>query len=131
MEDGVEEERRDDEHSAAKETFSELGLDQWLVDALTAMSIKQPTPIQAACIPPALEGYRLLKRYLMTGRDCVGGAKTGSGKTIAFAAPILQKWSQDPYGIYALVLTPTRYRPSFPLLRVGNLQCKLQTNSWH
>src|SRR5579859_236293 len=49
------------------------------------------------------------RRNLIVGRDCIGGAKTGSGKTIAFAAPILQKWSQDPYGIFALVLTPTRY----------------------
>jgi len=45
----------------------------------------------------------------MLGRDCIGNAKTGSGKTIAFALPILQKLSLDPYGIYALVLTPTRY----------------------
>lgn len=43
------------------------------------------------------------------GQDCVGNAKTGSGKTVAFAAPILQKLSVDPYGIFALVLTPTRY----------------------
>ena len=42
------------------------------------------------------------------GRDCIGNAKTGSGKTIAFALPILQKLSVDPYGIFALVLTPTR-----------------------
>ena len=42
------------------------------------------------------------------GRDCIGCAKTGSGKTAAFALPILQKLSEDPYGIYALVLTPTR-----------------------
>ncbi|RDX55427.1 DEAD-domain-containing protein [Lentinus brumalis] len=41
-------------------------------------------------------------------RDCIGNAKTGSGKTIAFALPILQKLSLDPYGIFALVLTPTR-----------------------
>jgi len=45
----------------------------------------------------------------MAGRDCIGNAKTGSGKTIAFALPILQKLSVDPYGIFALVLTPTRY----------------------
>ena len=45
---------------------------------------------------------------LYSGRDCIGNAKTGSGKTIAFALPILQKLSVDPYGIYALVLTPTR-----------------------
>jgi ATP-dependent RNA helicase DDX49/DBP8 len=47
------------------------------------------------------------------GRDCIGNAKTGSGKTIAFALPILQKLSVDPYGIFALVLTPTRYRLLF------------------
>jgi len=48
------------------------------------------------------------EKDLLVGRDCIGGAKTGSGKTVAFAAPILQKWSRDPYGIFALVLTPTR-----------------------
>ena len=46
--------------------------------------------------------------FVFTGRDCIGCAKTGSGKTAAFALPILQKLSEDPYGIYALVLTPTR-----------------------
>jgi ATP-dependent RNA helicase DDX49/DBP8 len=46
--------------------------------------------------------------FTTAGRDCVGNAKTGSGKTIAFALPILQKLSVDPYGIFALVLTPTR-----------------------
>ncbi|PCH41503.1 DEAD-domain-containing protein [Wolfiporia cocos MD-104 SS10] len=61
------------------------------------MSIRAPTEIQAACIPPLLQG-----------RDCIGNAKTGSGKTIAFALPILQKLAVDPYGIFALVLTPTR-----------------------
>ncbi|EJD01649.1 DEAD-domain-containing protein [Fomitiporia mediterranea MF3/22] len=61
------------------------------------MSIRSPTEVQAACIPP-----------LLAGMDCVGNAQTGSGKTIAFALPILQKLSFDPYGIYALVLTPTR-----------------------
>jgi ATP-dependent RNA helicase DDX49/DBP8 len=64
-----------------------------------------------------------LLRYLITadngyseGRDCIGNAKTGSGKTIAFALPILQKLFVDPYGIFALVLTPTRYRPLFLIL---------------
>jgi ATP-dependent RNA helicase DDX49/DBP8 len=79
-------------------TFPGLGLDTWLVNSLAAMSIKRPTPIQAACIPP-----------ILSGQDCIGGAKTGSGKTVAFAAPILQNWSKDPYGVFALVLTPTRY----------------------
>ncbi|KAJ7228722.1 DEAD-domain-containing protein [Mycena pura] len=61
------------------------------------MSIRTPTVVQAACIPPLLQG-----------RDCIGNAKTGSGKTIAFALPILQKLSVDPSGIFALILTPTR-----------------------
>jgi len=42
------------------------------------------------------------------GRDCIGCAKTGSGKTAAFALPILQKLCEDPYGIFALILSPTR-----------------------
>ena len=46
----------DEEHTPSNSTFTSLGLDKWLVDALAAMSIKRPTPIQAACIQPALEG---------------------------------------------------------------------------
>lgn len=46
--------------------------------------------------------------YLIIGKDCVGNAKTGEGKTVSFAVPILQALSKDPYGIFALVLTPTR-----------------------
>ncbi|KAI0751574.1 DEAD-domain-containing protein [Daedaleopsis nitida] len=74
-----------------------MGISSVLVSALSKMAIRTPTEIQAACIPP-----------LLGGRDCIGNAKTGSGKTIAFALPILQKLSLDPYGIFALVLTPTR-----------------------
>ncbi|RUS25425.1 hypothetical protein BC938DRAFT_472191 [Jimgerdemannia flammicorona] len=78
-------------------SFAELGLNDWLVDSLRAMSIRAPSEIQSACIPP-----------ILAGRDVIGGAKTGSGKTAAFALPILQKLSEDPYGVFALVLTPTR-----------------------
>lgn len=46
--------------------------------------------------------------YYFIGKDVIGGAKTGSGKTAAFALPILQKLSEDPYGVFAVVLTPTR-----------------------
>ncbi|KAG1820246.1 DEAD-domain-containing protein [Suillus subaureus] len=74
-----------------------MGVAPPLAAALARMSIRTSTEIQAACIPP-----------LLAGRDCIGNAKTGSGKTIAFAIPILQKLSEDPYGIFALVLTPTR-----------------------
>lgn len=80
-------------------TFASLNLSPWLIGSLSAMAIKRPTAIQKACIPEILKG-----------RDCIGGSRTGSGKTVAFAAPILQKWAEDPFGIFAVVLTPTRYR---------------------
>ena len=77
--------------------FSSLQVQPWLVQALANMAIKRPTGIQKGCIPEILKG-----------RDCIGGSRTGSGKTVAFAVPILQKWAEDPCGIFALVLTPTR-----------------------
>lgn len=61
------------------------------------LGIHHPTPIQANCIP-----------HILSGGDCIGCAKTGSGKTLAFALPILQKLCEDPYGIFAIILTPTR-----------------------
>jgi len=79
-------------------TFASLNVKPWLVGSLSAMAIKRPTGIQKGCIPEILKG-----------RDCIGGSRTGSGKTVAFAVPILQKWAEDPFGIFALVLTPTRY----------------------
>jgi ATP-dependent RNA helicase DDX49/DBP8 len=78
-------------------TFAALDVKPWLVGSLGAMAIKRPTGIQKHCIPEILKG-----------RDCIGGSRTGSGKTVAFAVPILQKWAGDPFGIFALVLTPTR-----------------------
>lgn len=58
--------------------------------------MKEPTPIQKSCIPQILEG-----------KDCIGAAKTGSGKTFAFALPILHKLSEEPTSHFALILTPT------------------------
>lgn len=78
-------------------SFKALGCSKWLVEALDAMKITHATAIQKSCIPEILKG-----------RDCIGGAKTGSGKTIAFAAPMLTHWSQDPQGMFGVVLTPTR-----------------------
>ena len=68
-----------------------------MLDQLDKIGISTPTAVQSACIPKILKG-----------EDCVGVAKTGSGKTLTFALPILTDLSQDPYGIFALVLTPTR-----------------------
>ena len=77
--------------------FEKLGLSSWLVKQCQLVGFKNPTPIQNSCIP------RILK-----GEDIIGCAKTGSGKTAAFALPIIQKLSEDPFGIFALILTPTR-----------------------
>ncbi|KAJ5092798.1 ATP-dependent RNA helicase dbp8 [Penicillium angulare] len=82
---------------AEESTFGALGVSPWLVGSLTTMAIRRPTAIQKACIPE-----------IVKGRDCIGGSRTGSGKTIAFAVPIMQKWALDPFGIFALILTPTR-----------------------
>lgn len=59
--------------------------------------MKTPTPVQHHCIPQILQG-----------KDVLGIAQTGSGKTAAFALPILHKLGENPYGVYALVVTPTR-----------------------
>ncbi|KAL2139147.1 hypothetical protein VTI28DRAFT_5711 [Corynascus sepedonium] len=78
-------------------TFESLGLRPWLVQSLANMAIKRPTAIQRESIP-----------MLLKGRDCIGGSRTGSGKTVAFSVPILQKWAENPSAIFAVILTPTR-----------------------
>lgn len=84
-------------------TFEQLNIEPRIVRALSALGYKTPTPIQQRAIPPALKG-----------RDVLGCAQTGTGKTAAFAIPILQTLSAKPYSgkgkrpIHALVLTPTR-----------------------
>ncbi|PFX34929.1 putative ATP-dependent RNA helicase DDX49 [Stylophora pistillata] len=87
----------DDDNNDPTCTFSSLGLNNWLVKQCNAVGIKSPTEIQQKCVPP-----------ILSGRDCIGCAKTGSGKTAAFALPILQRLCEDPYGIFAVILTPTR-----------------------
>ena len=81
-------------------TFRELGLTQSILKALAELGYEKPSPIQEKAIPPAL-----------AGRDVLGCAQTGTGKTCAFAAPILQRLGGEiPAGrpIRSLILTPTR-----------------------
>jgi ATP-dependent RNA helicase DDX47/RRP3 len=78
-------------------TFKSLGLIDPLLEALEQVGYKAPTDIQVESLPHALEG-----------RDIIGVASTGSGKTAAFALPILQKLWEDPKGLFACVLAPTR-----------------------
>jgi ATP-dependent RNA helicase RhlE len=83
-------------------TFANLGLAEPLLRALDRERFLQPTPIQASAVPPLLQG-----------RDLLGVAQTGTGKTAAFALPMLQHLAANPtqphrYATRALILAPTR-----------------------
>jgi ATP-dependent RNA helicase DeaD len=80
-------------------SFADLALRLELVQALSGLGYEEPTPIQREAIPPLLQG-----------RDLLGQAATGTGKTAAFALPVLQRMSGDGRGAgpAALVLVPTR-----------------------
>ena len=88
---------REIEERCATASFADLGLRYWLVDACRNLGMHRPTPVQWSCVPP-----------ILAGRDVVASAQTGSGKTAAFALPIIQLLAEDPFGIFAVVLTPTR-----------------------
>ena len=78
--------------------FSDLGIDADIVAALATRGITNPFPIQEQAIPLAL-----------TGQDLIGQAKTGTGKTLGFGLPILQRLGANPtHGAKALVVVPTR-----------------------
>ena len=78
-------------------SFQSLNIIDPLLEAVERLNYKTPTQIQAETIPHALEG-----------RDIIGVASTGSGKTAAFAIPIIQKLWEEPKGLFACVLAPTR-----------------------
>src|SRR5271169_6876795 len=80
------------------QNFSELPISQYLKERLLAARFSVPTPVQAAAIPPALEG-----------KDVLATAQTGTGKTLAFLIPVMEKLlKQNKQGVAALVLVPTR-----------------------
>lgn len=78
-------------------TFAELGLSEQTLQALRDVGYESPSPIQEQAIPPLLEG-----------RDVIGQAQTGTGKTAAFGLPIVQYIDPQVREVQALVLTPTR-----------------------
>ena len=78
-------------------SFAELGLPPTLLQALAQVGYEAPSPIQAMAIPPLLQG-----------KDLLGQAQTGTGKTAAFALPILARLEPSAGAPQALVLTPTR-----------------------
>ena len=78
-------------------TFAELGLSEPTLQALRDVGYESPSPIQEQAIPPLLEG-----------RDVIGQAQTGTGKTAAFGLPIMEYVDPSEHEVQALVLTPTR-----------------------
>lgn len=80
-----------------KHTFHDFGLSARTVATLDHLGFTTPSPIQDQCLPPALEG-----------RDIIGLANTGTGKTAAFLLPIIEKLSSDNSLVSVLILAPTR-----------------------
>jgi ATP-dependent RNA helicase DeaD len=93
----------DQQQSAGADGFAELGLSTEIVRTLTGLGYEEPTPIQKQAIPP-----------LLAGRDVVGQAATGTGKTAAFALPLIERLAADrersrgKQKVCALILVPTR-----------------------
>jgi ATP-dependent RNA helicase DeaD len=77
--------------------FSQLGLAPAIAKAVEDLGYETPTPVQSQCIP-----------HLLAGRDLLGQAQTGTGKTAAFALPLLSRIDPEQRGPQVLVLTPTR-----------------------
>lgn len=80
-----------------KLTFRDLGLSDKVLKALDDMGFEEPSPIQEQAIP-----------LLLQGKDVIGQAQTGTGKTAAFGVPITERWDPKQRSVQALVLTPTR-----------------------
>ncbi|KAF3767293.1 DEAD-domain-containing protein [Cryphonectria parasitica EP155] len=94
---GSEHGQAEDAVEEVQKTFKDLGIVDTLAEACATLKYDRPTQIQAESIPIALQG-----------RDIVGLAETGSGKTAAFALPILQALLDKPQPLFSLVLAPTR-----------------------
>jgi ATP-dependent RNA helicase DDX49/DBP8 len=85
-------------------SFAHLGcLMPELLRTTYALGLRRPTAVQAACIPALTQ-----RNDNDRGQDCIVRAPTGTGKTASFALPVLQRFSEDPYGIMCLILTPAR-----------------------
>ncbi|MCL2792072.1 MAG: DEAD/DEAH box helicase [Spirochaetaceae bacterium] len=77
--------------------FNELGLSEYILNAVTEMGFEEASPIQSETIP-----------VILSGKDVIGQAQTGTGKTAAFAIPVIEKLDPNSSFIQALILCPTR-----------------------
>ncbi len=103
------------EETAATVMFAEMGLSEVTLKATERAGYLTPSPIQERLIPSVLEG-----------RDCLGNAPTGTGKTAAFLLPILEKVNVKERFPQALILAPTRELVD----QIGNEFAKLSHGSW-
>jgi len=83
--------------TSTTEGFSKLDVSQTTLRALDRAGFHEPSPIQQAMIAQAI-----------AGRDCLGNAPTGTGKTAAFLVPLLEKMDENDRRVQALILAPTR-----------------------
>jgi superfamily II DNA/RNA helicase len=81
------------------ENFKNLGIDTWLARNLAYLRYEQPTPVQKEAIPLIMDSKTDNSLFI---------ANTGTGKTAAFCVPLLNMLAQDPSGIFAIILEPTR-----------------------
>lgn len=97
---GIEERRaenRDNDNDAATMKYRDSGIDERIIRAVEELGFEQMTPIQEQAIP-----------LFTSGKDVIGQAQTGTGKTAAFGIPILQKVSPENRNLQAIILCPTR-----------------------
>jgi len=83
--------------SKEKKSFEDFGLSSEMLKSILSMGFEEPTPIQAKTIP-----------VLLMGKDVIGQAQTGTGKTAAFGIPIIEKVDRQINSVQAIVLAPTR-----------------------
>ena len=79
------------------ETFEKMRLEKWIKKIINYLSYKQPTKVQQYIIPQILDD-----------NNVIAVSETGSGKTASFCLPILSELSREPYGLYSIILEPTR-----------------------
>ena len=97
MEEGIEKGEQEGAEGGQDDSFRRFGLSETLLRTIDEVGYETPTPIQLHTIPA-----------LLAGRDVIGQAQTGTGKTAAFALPILDRLDKRRAAVQALVLTPTR-----------------------
>ena len=80
-----------------EESFEDMKLEKWIKKVINYLSYKEPTIVQKYIIPQILKD-----------KSVIAISKTGTGKTASFCLPILSELSKDPYGLYSIILEPTR-----------------------